>query len=36
MLRWFGHVERVDERRLTKAIYKAYLGEHFLTKLGQF
>ena len=23
MLRWFGHVERMDERRLTKEIYKA-------------
>jgi hypothetical protein len=22
MLRWFGHVERMDERRLTKEIYK--------------
>jgi hypothetical protein len=26
MLRWFGHVERMDERRLTKEIYKADLG----------
>ena len=23
MLRWFGHVERMSERRLTKGIYKA-------------
>ena len=23
MLRWFGHVERVSESRLTKGIYKA-------------
>jgi hypothetical protein len=21
MLRWFGHVERMDERRLTKGVY---------------
>jgi hypothetical protein len=26
MLRWFGHVERMDERRLTKEICKADLG----------
>jgi hypothetical protein len=26
MLRWFGHVERMDEKRLTKEIYKANLG----------
>jgi hypothetical protein len=26
MLRWFGHVEKMDERRLTKEIYKADLG----------
>jgi hypothetical protein len=45
MLWWFGHVERMDERRLTKEIYEAGvrvmlegedLGEHFLTKLGKF
>jgi hypothetical protein len=42
------HVERMDERRLTKEIYEAHvggrrimlegedLGEHFLTKLGNF
>jgi hypothetical protein len=45
MLRWFGHVERMDERRLTKEIYKADLmvtleekdlGKHFLTKLRKF
>lgn len=23
ILRWFGHVERIDERRLTKGVYKA-------------
>ena len=23
MLRWFGHVERMNERRLTKGIYMA-------------
>jgi hypothetical protein len=26
MLRWFGHVERMDERILTKEIYEANLG----------
>jgi hypothetical protein len=26
MLRWFGHVERMDERRLIKDIFKADLG----------
>jgi hypothetical protein len=26
MLRWFGHVERADERRLTKEIYGAILS----------
>jgi hypothetical protein len=26
MLRWFGHVERVDERRLSKEIYEADVG----------
>jgi hypothetical protein len=42
MLTWFGHVERMDERRrLTKEIYEADvegedLGEHLLTKLGKF
>jgi hypothetical protein len=43
MLRWFGHVERMDERRLTKEIHQANvmlegedLDEHFLTKLGKF
>jgi hypothetical protein len=42
MLRWFGHIERMDERRLTKEIYKVVmlegedLSEHFLTKLGKF
>jgi hypothetical protein len=25
MLRWFGYVERLDERRLTKEIYEAYI-----------
>jgi hypothetical protein len=42
MLRWFGHVERMDETRLTKAFYEAdmlereNLGEHFLTSEGSF
>jgi hypothetical protein len=45
MLRWFGHVERMDERRLTKEIYEADVGgnageenlsEHFMIKLGKF
>jgi hypothetical protein len=26
MLRWLGHVERMDEMRLTKEIYNADLG----------
>jgi hypothetical protein len=26
MLRWFGHVERMYERRLTKEIYEADVG----------
>jgi hypothetical protein len=26
MLRWFGHVERIDERRLTKEIYEGGCG----------
>jgi hypothetical protein len=26
MFRWFGHVERMDERRLTKEIYEADVG----------
>jgi hypothetical protein len=26
MLRWFGHVERMDERILTKEVYEANLG----------
>jgi hypothetical protein len=25
-LRWFGHVERMDESRLTKKIYEADVG----------
>jgi hypothetical protein len=25
MVRWFGHEERMDERRLTKEIYEADL-----------
>jgi hypothetical protein len=28
MLRWFGHVERMDERRLTKEIYEADVGRN--------
>jgi hypothetical protein len=43
LLRWFGHVERMDEERLTKEIYEVGVGgmmkeedlaEHFLTKWG--
>jgi hypothetical protein len=26
MLRWFGHGQRMDERRLTKEIYEADMG----------
>jgi hypothetical protein len=26
MLRWFGHIESIDERRLTKEIYEADVG----------
>jgi hypothetical protein len=26
MLRWFGHVEWINERRLTKEIYEADVG----------
>jgi hypothetical protein len=26
MLRWFGHVERMDERRLTKGSYETVLS----------
>jgi hypothetical protein len=26
MLRWLGHVERMDERRLTKEIYESDVG----------
>jgi hypothetical protein len=26
MLKWFGHVERMDEKRLTKDIYEAAVG----------
>jgi hypothetical protein len=26
ILRWFGHVDRMDERRLTKEIYLANVG----------
>jgi hypothetical protein len=44
MLRWFGHVERMDERRLTKKMRRMWvvmlegedLGGHFLTKLVKF
>ncbi|CAK1580205.1 unnamed protein product [Parnassius mnemosyne] len=27
MLRWFGHVERMNEERLTKKVYKASVNE---------
>jgi hypothetical protein len=26
MLRWFGHIERMDERGLTKKIYESDVG----------
>jgi hypothetical protein len=44
MLRWFGHVERMDERRLTKEIYEANVGSNagrgrprrsFLDQIGE-
>jgi hypothetical protein len=28
MLRWFGHVEKMDERRFTKGIYEADMGSN--------
>jgi hypothetical protein len=28
MFRWFGSVEKIDERRLTKEIYKADVGDN--------
>jgi hypothetical protein len=40
-LRWFGHVERMDERRLTNRIYKTVLScnterrRHWRTNLDQ-
>jgi hypothetical protein len=42
MLRWFGHVERMDERRFMRQMWMVKLegagnlGEHFLTKLRKF
>jgi hypothetical protein len=45
MLRWFSHVERMDEKRLTKEIYEAVLGGNavrgrprrkFFDQIGQF
>jgi nuclear transport factor 2 (NTF2) superfamily protein len=44
MLRWFSHVERMDERRLIKEIYEADFGGNavrgrftltFLDQIGQ-
>jgi hypothetical protein len=44
ILRWFGHVERMDERRLMTEIYKANLGgnaargrprQTFLDQIGE-
>jgi hypothetical protein len=45
MLRWFGHIERIDERRLTKEIYDTVMScnavrgrprRTFLEQIGQF
>jgi hypothetical protein len=45
MLRWFGHVEKMDERRLTKKIYAVALDGNagrgrpwrtFFEQLGMF
>jgi hypothetical protein len=38
MFRWFGHVERMNERRLTKEIYEADVGANagtFLDQIGE-
>jgi hypothetical protein len=40
MLEWFGHVERMDERRLMRRIWVVILegedlGERFLIQIGQ-
>jgi hypothetical protein len=46
-LKWFGHVESMDEKRLTKEIFEVVVGVNagrekilnkgkFLTKLGKF
>jgi hypothetical protein len=44
MLRWFGHVEEIDGKTLTKEIYEVVLGDNaprerprltFLDQIGQ-
>jgi hypothetical protein len=31
-LRWFGHVERIDEKRLTKEIYEVNFDDNVVRK----